>query len=61
MTSPMNPVSGMQDHPAGQIVLSGRDIGARVNALAGYRVDVMAGRSLVSRVDRLHPGTATAN
>ncbi|ONI88993.1 hypothetical protein ALI144C_05690 [Actinosynnema sp. ALI-1.44] len=48
------------NHPAGQIMSSSRrDIAARVNALAGYRMDLFPGRSAVSRIEA-HTFTLTA-
>jgi hypothetical protein len=61
MTSPTASVFGTQNHPSGQILVSRRDVSAKVNALAGYRVDVMAGRSLVSRIEQLHHSSDSAS
>jgi hypothetical protein len=52
MSSLSVPPFSRQNHPAGEIaVITRRDVGARVNALAGYRMDLLPGRSAVSRVE----------
>jgi hypothetical protein len=51
-TSVTTPVFGADDHPAGQITLSRRDVSAKVSALAGYRMEVRPACSgLVSQVE----------
>lgn len=51
MRTHTTPNHNVDDHPAGQMVLSPRrTVGARVNALAGYRVDAVFALSKVSMV-----------
>jgi hypothetical protein len=54
MSSLTPPTFGSYNHPAGQVVLFQRDVRSKVNALAGYRVDSVVGRTLISRVDQMH-------
>ncbi|MET0236291.1 MAG: hypothetical protein ABW224_16715 [Kibdelosporangium sp.] len=58
MSSLTSPTFGSLDHPAGQVVLFQRDVRSKVNALAGYRVDTVVGRTLISRVDQSHSALA---
>jgi hypothetical protein len=50
MSSLTLPTFGSYDHPAGQVTVPRRDVGAKVNALAGYRVDWLVLGTTVSMV-----------
>ncbi|SMD26107.1 hypothetical protein [Kibdelosporangium aridum] len=53
MRTHTTPNHNVDDHPAGQMVLSTRrNVGARVNALAGYRVGTMF--ALSNKITALH-------
>ncbi|RSM80395.1 hypothetical protein DMH04_30145 [Kibdelosporangium aridum] len=59
MTTPPHAGLGLDNHPIGRIAMGiRRNAGeAKINALAGYRMDLLPSRSVVSRIDAVNSTT----